>query len=59
LFGRLQSVPIDIECVRSTATFEVIEIVDDNNLYSALLGLDSDFENFSMVNVKKRQLVFE
>jgi len=52
-------VPIDIECVRSTATFEVIEIVDDNNLYSALLGLDSDFENFSMVNVKKRQLVFE
>jgi len=45
--------------LRSTATFEVIEIVDDSNPYSTLLGLDWAFENISVVNLKKRQLVFE
>jgi len=53
-FGRLESMLIDIEGVRSTATFEVIEIVDDSNPYPALLGLEWAFENLFVVNLKKR-----
>lgn len=53
-FGRLELVLIDIEGVISNATFEVIEIVDDNIPYPKLLGLEWDFENLSMVNMKKR-----
>ena len=38
--GRLVGVNVDIDGVRSTAYFEVIEIVDDSNPYPALLELD-------------------
>jgi hypothetical protein len=31
--------PIDIDGVQSLAYFEVMEIIDDNNLFLALLGL--------------------
>lgn len=58
-FGRIESILIDIEGVRSTATFEVIEILDDNIPYLALLGLEWTFENLSMVNLKKIQLVLD
>lgn len=58
-FGRLESVPIDIDGVRSNVTFEVIELVDDSNPYPALLGLDWAFYNLSIVNLKKRQLFFD
>ena len=33
-------VTMEIEGVRTTTDFEVIEIMDDNNTYPALLGLD-------------------
>lgn len=58
-FGRLELVWIDIEGVRSTTTFEVIEIMDNSIPYPALLGLEWAFENLLMVNLKKRQLVLE
>lgn len=58
-FGRLESISIDIKGVRSHVDFEFIEIMDDNNPYPALLGLDWAFENLSLLNLKKRQLVFE
>jgi len=58
-FGRLESVLIDIEDIRSTAMIEVIDIMDANNPYPKLLGLEWAFENLSVVNLKKRQLVFE
>ena len=38
--GRLQGVMVDIEGASMLADFEVIEIVDDNNPYLALLGID-------------------
>jgi len=52
-FGRMESVWIDIECVRSKTTFEVIEIVDNNIPYPSLFGLEWAFENLTMVNIKK------
>jgi len=38
--GRLQGVIVDIKGARTQMEFEVIEIVDDNNPYPALLGID-------------------
>jgi len=52
-FGRLESIWIDIEGIRSTTTFEVIQIVYDNLPFPTLLGLEWAFENLSMVNLKK------
>lgn len=53
-FGRMESMWIDINGIRITATFEVIEIVDDNLPFPALLGLEWAFEKLSLVNLKKK-----
>ena len=37
--GIFPSVPVDIDGVTTFANFEVIEIIDDSNLYLALLGI--------------------
>jgi hypothetical protein len=58
-FGRLEHVPVDIDRVRTFAYFEVIEIVDDNFPYPALLGIDWAFNNSTVVNLKKRRMTFE
>lgn len=38
--GRLQGVTIDIESASALVGFEVIEIVEDNNPYPTLLGIN-------------------
>ena len=38
--GRLLNIPIDIDGVQSLVDFEVIEIIDDNKPFPALLGID-------------------
>jgi hypothetical protein len=58
-FGRLEHVPMDIDRVRTFADFEVIEIVDDSCPYPALLGIDWDFNNSTVVDLKKRRMDFE
>jgi hypothetical protein len=44
---------MDIEKVRTFADFEVIEIVDGNCPYPALLGIDWAFNNSTVVDLKK------
>jgi hypothetical protein len=39
--------------------FEVIEIVDDNYPYPALLGIDWALNNSTVIDLKKRQMNFE
>jgi hypothetical protein len=58
-FGRLENVPMDIDGVRTFADFEVIEIVDDRFPYPTLLGIDWDFNNSIVVDLKKRRMKFE
>jgi hypothetical protein len=53
-FGRLEHVPMDIDGVRTFPYFEVIELVDDSCPYHALLGIDWDFNNSTVVDLKKR-----
>lgn len=51
--GRLQGVTVDIEGMSALDGFEVIEIVDDNNPYPALLGIDWATDMNGVINLKK------
>jgi len=55
--GRLLGVTVDIEGFYTT-NFQVIEIVDDNNPYPTLLGLNWAFDNMDIINLKKIQMIF-
>ena len=57
--GRLTQVPAETEGLRTYANFEVIDIVDDKNLYPAILGIDCAIDNKNIINFKKRILMFE
>jgi hypothetical protein len=58
-FGILEHLPVDINRVRTFGEFKVIEIVDDRCPYPALLGIDWDFNNLTVVDLKKRRMTFE
>jgi len=45
---------VDIEGVFTTSDFEVIEIVNESNPYPAFLGIDWEFDNMAIINMKKR-----
>ena len=55
----MSSVLVDLDGVCSLADFEVIEIIDDNTLYHALLGIDWAFEKQVIINLKKKTMSFE
>ena len=55
----LSNVPIDIDGVWSLEDFELIEIIDNNNPFPTLLGIDWDFDNLSVINLRKKQMTFE
>jgi hypothetical protein len=55
----MEHVHVDIDRVRMFADFEVIEIVDDSCPYPALLGIDWAFNNSTVVDLKKRRMMFE
>ena len=57
--GRLSSVLVDLDGVRNLADFEVIEIIDDSTPYPALLGIDWEFKNQAIINLKKKTMSFE
>ena len=57
--GFLSNVPIDLDGVYSLADFEAIEVIDDSMPYPTLLGIDWEFENQSIINLKKKTMSFE
>ena len=50
---------MDIKGASALANFEVIEIVDDNNPYPALLGIDWATYMNGVINLKKHKMIFE
>jgi hypothetical protein len=58
-FGRLEHVHVYIDGVRTFVDFEVIKIVDDSCPYPELLGIDWDFDNLTVIDLKKRRMKFE
>jgi hypothetical protein len=57
--GILKGISVDLEGVRTMEDFEVIDIVDNTSPYIALLGLDWDFDNQTIINFKTRKMIFE
>lgn len=50
---------MDIEGVSTQTNFEVIEIVDDNNPYLALLGINWAMDMKGVINLRRRKMIFE
>jgi hypothetical protein len=50
---------VDIDGVGTFVDFEVIEIVDEICPYPTLLGIDWAFNNYTIVDLKKRRMMFE
>ena len=50
---------MDIEGASALADFELIEIVDDNNPYPVLLGIEWASDMNGVINLKKRKMIFE
>jgi hypothetical protein len=59
LIGRLTRVPMNIDGVCIMAYFEAIEIVDDIQPYPTSMGLEWVFDNHEIINLKKREKIFE
>ena len=57
--GRLSNVPMDIDGMRSSVEFEVTEIIDDRKSYPTLLGIEWDFDNLVVINLKKKYMTFK
>ena len=57
--GRFQGITIDIEGENALVYFEVIDIVDDNNPYPTLLGIDWATDMNRVINLKNRKIIFE
>ena len=56
--GRLQGIMVDIEGASALVDFEVIEIVDDNNPYPMLLGIDWATDMNGVINLKECKMIF-
>jgi len=52
-------VTVYLDGVRTKAYFKVIEIVDGTTPYPALLGLDWEFDDEAIINLKKRKMTFD
>jgi hypothetical protein len=52
-------VTIDVDGVCIMADFEVIDIVDGTTPYPSFLGLDWEFDNHTIINLKIRKMTFE
>jgi hypothetical protein len=52
--GCLTGVPMNVDEVRNMVEFEAIEIMEDSQPYCALMGLEWDFDNHAIINLKWR-----
>jgi hypothetical protein len=57
--GQLEQVQVNIEGVKINLDFEIIEIMDISDPYTALHGIDWAFDNKVVLNLNKRQISFE
>ena len=57
--SRLTQVHVEVKGLRTYDNFEVIEIFDDTNPYTTLLGIDWEIDNQIIIKFKKRILSFE
>jgi hypothetical protein len=52
-------VTVDLDGVFTKENFKVIEIVNGTTSYPTFLGLDWEFDNQAIINLKTRKMKFE
>ena len=57
--GRVSSLVVDVEGMKTYADFDVIEVVEDGGSYPALLGIGWDNDSMAVINFKKLVMTFE
>jgi hypothetical protein len=57
--GRLENVEIDVVRVNIVTYFEVIKIMGYKDPYPALLGIDWDYDNYVIIDLKRDTMTFE
>lgn len=57
--GRLENVIVDMDGIQSSADFEVIKLEDEIEPYPTLLGIEWDFDNNVIINLKKQTMMLE
>ena len=50
---------VDIECMKTHDDFDVIEVVEDEGYYLALLGIGWANDRMEVINFKKQVMTFE
>jgi hypothetical protein len=50
---------VNIDRVCSVTGFEVSEIVEDNQPYPTLMGLEWNFDSQDIINLKRGEMIFE
>jgi hypothetical protein len=50
---------VDLDGVRTTTYFEVMDMVDESIPFPTLLGIDWAFDNQAIINLKTRKMIFE
>lgn len=53
---RMEKVEVNLDGVKSTIDFEVIETIDETYPYLALLGINRAFDNNAILNLKNRKM---
>jgi hypothetical protein len=57
--GRLKNTTMDLDGVRTTTNFKVMDMVDESIPFPTLLAIDWAFENHTIYNLKTRKMIFE
>lgn len=55
----LEYVEVNVASVKTVTTFQFIDIIGGNDPYSTLLGIDWDFENYAIIDLKRELMIFE
>jgi hypothetical protein len=50
---------VNIDGVHNVIEFEVIHIMDDSKPYPTLMGLEWEFDNQEIINLKRMEMIFE
>jgi len=54
----LEVVEVDVAVLRTYTEFEVIDIMGDKDPYPTLLGIDWEYENYAIIDLKKDFMIF-
>jgi hypothetical protein len=57
--GRLEDVEVDLARVKTYIDFEVINIMDEKDPYLSLLGIDWAYDNYGVIDLKKKTMTFD